>query len=229
MKNSKEEISEVRENKINDLKELRETRISFSIILKLAILGFLSGAILGQIIDIAYPMNNALHYHYPIWEIESLGIEICWWIPILYGTAGMILAVSHPLLDRWTNQKPRGGFNPSWLFTTLCIGVFVVQWFMAPYLSSIGVSNALLFPITIIGGLLVWYFFDRTDGGLFMCILTAICGPLVEITLINVFSLYNYTNPDVFAIPLWILGAYICGAPGNANLGRKYFAYLQKE
>ena len=191
-------------------------------------MGFLSGAALGQAIDIAYPMNGALDYYWPIWEVASLGIEVCWWIPILYGIAGAILVVGFPLFDRRTRQKPRGGFNPSWRFTFASIGVFVVFWWMGPYLHSLGVPNVGIFFFTVPTALLVWWVFDNTRGGLFMCLLTATIGPLIEITLINGFNLYSYTTPDIFGIPLWILGAYLCGSPANGNLGRKYLAFLQR-
>lgn len=198
------------------------------ILLCLAGMGFLSGAVLGQIIDIAYPMNGALHYHFPTWEWASLGIEVCWWIPLLYGTAGAILVVTYPLFDRKRKQTPRGGLNPSWRFTLATIGVFIVQWWMGPYLHSLGVLNIGIFFFTVPTALVVWWLFDNTGGGLFMCLLTAFLGPLIEITLINGFNLYSYTTPDVFGIPLWILGAYMCGAPANGNLGRKYLAFLER-
>ena len=203
-------------------------KLSVFIMIRLAILGFLSGGLLGQVIDIAYPMNGALHYHLPTWQIASIGIEICWWIPLLYGTAGMILVIGFTMFDRLTGQKPRGGYNPSWKFTFASIGVFIIQWWMGPFLFNMGVSNIWLLVFTVPTGILVWWIFDNTKGGLFMCLLTAILGPMIEITLINVFSLYSYTIPDIFGIPLWILGAYICGSPANGNLGRKYIAFLTR-
>jgi hypothetical protein len=212
------------EQKSNALSE--KPPLTLSILLRLAGLGFTSGLLVGEIIDIAYPINGALDYFSPTWVIPSLGIELCWWIAILYGIAGMILAVSYPLFDRWKNQKPHGGLNPSWRFVLVALACFLVQWFTGPFLYRIGVPNIGVLFFTVPTGLLVWWVFDGTKGGLFMCILTAVCGPLVEITMINGFHLYSYTSPDIFGIPLWITGAYICGAPVNGLLGRKYLAFL---
>ncbi|NVM29520.1 MAG: hypothetical protein HWN65_11830 [Candidatus Helarchaeota archaeon] len=220
--------SEGRDDTKSTTEALEKGALSLRILLCLAGMGFLSGAALGQAIDIAYPMNGALHYHWPTWEWASLGIEICWWIPLLYGTAGAILVVTYPLFDRRRRQKPRGGLNPSWGFTLGNIGIFVVQWWMGPYLHSLGVPTVGIFFFTVPTALLVWWVFDNTGGGLLMCLVTATIGPMIEITLINGFNLYSYTSPDVFGIPLWILGAYMCGAPANGNLGRKYLAFLER-
>jgi hypothetical protein len=205
----------------------------------LAILGFISGSIVGQLIDNAYPISGALHYHDPKLILPFFGVvlEFVWWIPILYGTAGTIIVVlitllsklfnrqSDSFLDKWIRRKPRGGYNPSWVFTISSILVFVVQWFLGCQLSNF-ISNSWLFAVLVLWGLLIWWIFDGTDAGLVLCIITAILGPLLEMTLINVFGLYHYTNPDYFGVPLWFIGHYIGGTPGNMNLARKYLTYL---
>ncbi len=203
-------------------------KMTISIMLRLVGLAFISGALLGQAIDFAYPMFGALHYHDPTIQIPSLGIEFCWWIPILYGTAGVILMLGYVLFDRWTHQKPRGGFNPRWRFVLAGIGLFALQFYGGPFLYGIGVPNFWLFFITVSTGLLVWWVFDRTYGGLFMLFLVATIGPLLEFTMINVLNLYHYSGPDIVGLPLWIIGAYMCGAAPNGILARKYLVYLQK-
>ncbi len=207
--------------------ESQNAALSFSIIIKMAGLGFLAGSIIGQLIDPAFTMSGSLHYHWPTFEIKSLNIEFCWWIMVLYGIAGMILAVAHPILDRITRQEPAGGFNPSWTFVLICFIFFLVHWFMGPFLSQAGISKILLLVILVVMALLVWWFFDRTKGGLLMLCLMAFSGTAIEIILINVFNLYHYTDPDVFGIPLWILGPYMCGSPINGNLGRKFLYMVQ--
>jgi hypothetical protein len=201
--------------------------LTIPILLKLAGMGFLSGAVVGQLVDFAYPLSNSLHYHRPTWKLEGTGLEVCWWIPILYGIAGLILVIGHPLLDRRTGQEPRGGFNPSWGFTFLSIIYFIAQFYAGPFMSGAGMSHAWVFAFTMTTGLFAWWLFDRTKGGMFMLALTMVCGPMLELVMINVLDLYHYTRPDVFGIPIWFIGAYICGCPANGNLGRKYLAYLQ--
>lgn len=69
--------------------------------------------------------------------------------------------------------------------------------------------------------------FDGTLQGLGMACLTAVCGPVIEIILINGFHLYAYSQPDIFGIPLWIPWVYFCGAPAVGNLGRKFWSELK--
>ena len=65
--------------------------------------------------------------------------------------------------------------------------------------------------ILCVWGVLTWYLFDGTSQGLFMASLTAVAGPVAEISLINVLHLYEYSHPDVFGIPAWIPWVYFCG------------------
>ena len=201
-------------------------------------MGFLSGMIIGQSIDNAYPMNDALHYHNPYFSIPSIGFELVWFIPLLYGTAGALIVGLITVLNKLLNKEsesetvgklpqiPRGGFNPSWGFTIASIIVFVLQWFLGCYLTHF-VSNVWLFVILVVWGLIIWWIFDQTLVGLILCLFTACLGMTLEFMFVNIFDLYHYTNPDAFGLPIWIAGHYIGGTPANMNLGRKYLTYLQ--
>ncbi len=200
-------------------------------------LGALSGSIVGQAIDNAYSMNDALHYHNPYFSIPSIGFELVWWIPFLYAAAGALIVILITLFNKLLNredpteavlglpQEPRGGFNPKWGFTSVSIIVFVVHWLLGCYLTHF-ISNAWLLVILVLWGLLIWWIFDRTAAGLILCVMTACLGMVIEITFINVFGLYHYTHPDFLGIPFWVAGHYIAGTPANMNLGRKYLAFL---
>lgn len=163
---------------------------------------------------------------------------MCRWVPLLFGLAGIILGVSHPLLDAWQAQRggkqPRGGSKPSWSFVLAAIALFVLQY---------GASGALEQPLlghTLVGGIPVldaflfataaahWAVFDGTRQGLFMAGLTAVAGPAVEMALINILHLYSYTHPVFLGTPSWIAWVYACGGPAVGNLGRKVSSTLLK-
>ena len=42
--------------------------LSASILVRLEATALLSGIILGQLIDFAYPLSNSLHYHKMVWK-----------------------------------------------------------------------------------------------------------------------------------------------------------------
>lgn len=118
----------------------------------------------------------------------------------MFSLAGIIIGLMQPLLDAWQLEQggdiPRGGTNPSWPFVLTAIALFVLQY------AASGALEQPLLDTTLPGGLpaldcllaasgiALWAAFDGTRQGLFMASLTAVCGPAVEITLINVFHLY---------------------------------------
>ena len=208
--------------------ELFQGKLTLSMMLRLILVAFVLGAVIGQIIDISYPIFGALDYHYPTIEIPALGIEIYWVITVLYGVAGVILWVGYILLLRWTKEIPRGGFNPKWGFMLAGIACFIVQFWLGPFLSGSGVNNIWIFVFMISTAFLVWWAFDRTKAGLIMLFVAGSCGPLAEFTMINVLNLYHYTRPDIFGLPLWFIGAYMMGAAPNGMVARKYLIHLQK-
>ena len=62
-----------------------------------------------------------------------------------------------------------------------------------------------------------------------MAALTSLCGPLIEICLINAVHLYRYSRPSYFEIPNWIGFVYFCGGPAVGNLGRVVYSSLLEE
>eukprot|EP00850_Spirogloea_muscicola_P007975 SM000041S15534 [mRNA] locus=s41:652036:654112:- [translate_table: standard] len=112
---------------------------------------FGAGAVLGPLLDGQHSSHNVLHYAHPqarkvpcpaprvslarymvSIQVLSIGtcfhLETCWWVPLLFGVAAVILGLSHPLLDRTRifegfgtldsmfASSPMGGKAPSWLF-----------------------------------------------------------------------------------------------------------------
>ncbi len=216
---------------MNDEKDnfLLQGELTPSIMLRFILLAFVLGVLIGQAIDFAYPLFGALNYHNPIIYIPSLRIEITWFIPLLYGVAGVVLWVGYLLLLRWTKEKPRGGSNPKWGFVLTCIACFVIQFYVGPLLSGLGLPNIWILVFMFSTAFLSWWIFDRTKAGLIMLFIAGSVGPLTELFMINILNLYHYTRPDILGVPLWFIGAYMMGVAPNGSLGRKYFVYLQKQ
>lgn len=197
-----------------------------------AVMG-LASAILGPLCDGQHSAHGVLHYADPVHLtlLGALTLETCWWVPLLFGAAGVILGVAHPLLDAWLPEsRPRWGTDPSWAVVVLGIAVFVLQYAASGILEpQLGHS---LGPLPALDALLAgvawahWAAFDGTRQGLFMACLTAVAGPAVEVGLINGLHLYHYTHAQAAGIPLWIPWVYFCGAPAVGNLGRRVSAEL---
>eukprot|EP00850_Spirogloea_muscicola_P009641 SM000054S18127 [mRNA] locus=s54:753473:755547:+ [translate_table: standard] len=182
------------------------------------------------------------HTHVHAHHLQELSIgtafhlETCWWVPLLFGVAAVILGLSHPLLDRTRMlegfrtldfmfaSSPMGGKAPSWLFVNAGISSFTWQYALSGVLAEAsGGSDPSLGACLFLFAVAQWATYDHTKGGLLMAILCAIGGPSLEIVLINVGGLYSYTHPDILGIPLWIPWVYFAGAPAVGNLGRRVF------
>ena len=196
-----------------------------------AILMASASAVLGPLCDNLHSQYHVLTYRHPSISIPDV-FETTWWTPILFGTAGIILGIGVPLLDQvFSSSSPlpsppsSSPQPPSWFLVHLCISAFVLQYFLSALLDS---SNSPYID-TILGAtaLSTWLFFDRSPAGLCMSLLTAVCGPAIEVVLISKFHLYEYTHADVFdCIPHWIGFTYFAGGPAVGNLGRRTLADL---
>ncbi|PRW59962.1 white-brown complex 30 [Chlorella sorokiniana] len=194
-------------------------------------------AILGPLCDGQHSSHDVLHYVAPSHlSLGAFELETCWWVPAMFALAGIIIGLGTPLLDAWQldqgGDAPRGGTDPSWPFVFTAIALFVLQY------AASGALEQPLLDVTLPGGLpaldcllaatgvALWAAFDGTRQGLFMAALTAVCGPAVEITLINVFHLYAYTHTQWLGVPLWIPWVYFAGSPAVGNLARRVSSTL---
>lgn len=77
----------------------------------------------GMPVPLASPRLTPQHPTHRRWN--------CRWVPLMFGLAGVILGVSHPILDAWAAQRggaaPRGGADPSWSWVLAGIACFVLQ------------------------------------------------------------------------------------------------------
>lgn len=162
----------------------------------------------------------------------------CRWVPVLFAVAGVILGVSHPLLDAWQLRRggaqPRGGVAPSWPFVLAAVALFVLQYGASGALEQPLLGQTLpggvpaLDAVLLAAGIGLWWGFDATPQGLAMACLTAAAGPAVEVGLIQGLHLYSYTHPAVAGVPTWIPWVYFAGGPAVGSLGRRVSASLMK-
>lgn len=99
-------------------------------------------------------------------------LESCWWVPLLFGGAAVVLGVGHPLLDSivqsaqapsqlptvlrsqeskeevptstsFLQKEPTGGYAPSWSFVLVSIALFAVQYDLSGVLAEKASSGEL--------------------------------------------------------------------------------------
>lgn len=188
---------------------------------------------------------------------ETGVFETAWWVPLLFGGAGVVIGLGHTLGDTLrlrAGAKDEAVVNdapPLAEFVEKCPGVPASTWEPAPLVVCAAVAAFALqyscsgylattvdpaFPdmprwgvdvVLATWGLSVWGTFDRTKQGFAMAVLTALAGPAAEIVLINVLGLYHYENPDWAGIPTWIPWVYFCGATAVGLLSRAVRADLR--
>jgi hypothetical protein len=133
---------------------------------------FCASAVLGPLCDGLHSTAGVLHYERPsvLASLQlpggfSWGLETCWWVPLLFGVAGVILGVGTPVLDELSAARRReqrlssGGppgqraagppevpssagadaaavGAPGWPAVLFCIALFVSQYWLSGWLEQ---------------------------------------------------------------------------------------------
>eukprot|EP00747_Dinoflagellata_sp_TGD_P063590 gnl/TRDRNA2_/TRDRNA2_153528_c2_seq1.p1 gnl/TRDRNA2_/TRDRNA2_153528_c2~~gnl/TRDRNA2_/TRDRNA2_153528_c2_seq1.p1 ORF type:complete len:246 (+),score=38.17 gnl/TRDRNA2_/TRDRNA2_153528_c2_seq1:107-739(+) len=196
---------------------------------------WIAAAFLGPVCDGRHSSHDVLHYAADSiagapWLLRAPGsgqilLETCWWVPVAFGGAGVILGAAHPLLDRAWSGGPRE--PPGWPAVFVSILAFVACYDFSGQLAEAaalqgGPHDWLALDVPLLACAVATFFvFERSPGGLFMMFLLATIGPAVEIGLINKLHLYAYMHPDFAGVPSWISWVYAAGGPANGALGRQ--------
>jgi hypothetical protein len=142
---------------------------------------------------------------------------MAWWTPLLFGASvgigGPIYAVGVRLI---AGSRPR---RPPPPVRDLAVGfaIFGVLYFGSGYLPA---SNGVKLAILLCGAVVLFGWLDRTGAGAIMTLVTAVTGPLVEITLVHL-GTFVHLQPDFAGIPMWLPGLYLCAGPTLGQIARR--------
>lgn len=117
-----------------------------------------------------------------------------------------------------TNDEVR---CPSWPKVLYGISLFSGQYYLSGLLDHSLVGSAQIDVVMKSVAAIGFVLLDRSRAGFALAAATAIGGPVAEIFLINIPTLYSYSHPDVLGIPIWIGWVYFLGAPAVGNLARR--------
>lgn len=176
--------------------------------LKLSLILFLIGAILGPTMDGFHTHSDTLFYPH-VWMLM-----MDWWVPLLFGAAGIAVGLSHLDLDRRLNKSYP---DLTWIHVAFAVASFAAIYFISGFL-KIDETRKLVLLYTL--AFLVWYIYDKTYSGFILAIVTSLIGSFVEGSLISMDWFY-YTRPDFFGVPYWLPALYIAASVSVGNLARK--------
>ncbi len=174
------------------------------------ILLFVCGGILGSLCDLFHVSNYITGYRSPYILAQA------WWVPLIFGTATLAIALSHVYFDQ-IFKRPK--YNLKWTKVLYGIIAFIFMYFISAYWPASSHSKIILLAFA---ATTIWYIFDKTVGGLVYAIITAIIGSAVEISLVQS-GAFHYTQPEFYGIVYWLPFLYIAGSVVVGNVGRVMF------
>ena len=176
---------------------------------------FLLGAILGSALD-AFHTSSGVE-RYPIPALFGLA----WWVPLLFGSAAVVIGCSHPLADPLLHNRrpPR----------RIWISLAALGWLVLAYL----VTASFLDSLAKAGLLAVLYFnFWLLSGGgwqnLVLSLVTAITGTLIEMILVAA-GAFSYLHPDFIGVPYWLPCMYACASLAVGDVGRSLLFFFRRQ
>lgn len=169
---------------------------------------FLTGATLGTVLDAFHVFSGVERYASP----ALLGVA--WWVPLLFGSAAVVIGYSHPLLDPLLHHRR---------FRSLFSSLLGLIWLLVVYLFSASFFDTLTKTLLIA---LVYCNFWLLAGSdwqnLLFSVVTAITGTLIEMILVAA-GAFTYLHPDILGVPYWLPGIYACASLAVGDLGRSLF------
>lgn len=172
---------------------------------------WLLGAVVVAFFDGFHTHSGTTRYAAPvIWQMA-------WWTPLLFGASvgigGPIYAIG---VRRIGASRPRRPPPPA---RDLGIGfaIFGVLYFASGYLPA---SNGVKLAVLLCGAAVLFGWLDRTGAGAIMALVTAVTGPLVEITLVRL-GTFAHLQPDFAGIPMWLPALYLCAGPTLGQIARR--------
>jgi len=178
---------------------------------------FITGFCLGPIGDYFHVQTETTGYPLDRYAYYFFGLP--YWVPLIFGMAAVAVGLSHPWLDQILPGDPSrpGARNGSWALG----GVLI---FLALYVASgllpgpAGSANDALMGML---ALMVWAMLDRTWQGIFLGIVTALSGTLVEILMVQADLFFYHPGRDnLFGVPSWLPWLYFAASVTLGNFGR---------
>jgi hypothetical protein len=164
------------------------TREAFSRLLG----AFVLGASLGTGLDAIHAYGDVEDY-----SNEVLG-RLAWFVPLEFGLAGIVSAVAVAVLERTAGP----GRPPPWKAWERARELPLLAGLYVTSVAANG-SGAVLFALALAVVLATRLALVRTPGDWAFALAAAVAGPVAE-AAIHALGAFDYTEPDVLGLPLWL-------------------------
>lgn len=200
-----------------------------------------AGAALGPFLDSYHSAFGVLQYRHPItvqlWGSQEYpGLTTAWWVPELFGLAGLLIGWLYVMLDvvpLGMNGAFSDSKNPSVPKILLGISFFTFQYWLSGLLFRLEITRTIILVIMSLLAAAGFSILDRSKSGFIVSTATALGGPLIEAGLIFLtrkgWFEYGYQYLDLGEtglFPLWIIPVYFLGGPAVGNLARGVWKFL---
>ena len=152
---------------------------------------FCLGAVLGTLLDGIHVYGDVESYPDPL-----LG-RWAWFVPLEFGLAGALAGALIPALERVAGPPS----PPRWPFG---VRVAELALIVAAYLSTVVLDEA---PVLVTAGLIalvaIRLTFRPVEGDWLYALIGAVAGPVIEAG-ISAAGAFDYADPDVAGIPMWL-------------------------
>ena len=189
-----------------------------SFFFKIVLLFFL-GAVFGSLGDLCHVHSGTEGY--PALYPALPGVGLPFWVPLLFGSANVAIALSHTWADKiigptHLNQRP-GMKSPKTIAAALAL--LLITWAASGFvpLPTGGAKDVMMLAVAFV----MWITFDRTWQGLFLGSATAVLGTAFEINLVrNEIFFYLSPSANFFGVPSWLPLLYFSASIAVGNLSR---------
>ncbi len=176
---------------------------------KFLLLSFIVGAIAGTTGDFVHVITHTDGYPAPgpFPFLPLLPVKMPVWVPFLFGSAVMLMAVSHKLAQTYYHPRMEGNKLVSFFAPFLFVLLYAMTGFLH---TGTGSWEDVWLAIST---LLVWWFMDRTSTGAGLAVANAIGGTLFEIFLVHVGGFFYYPeHSNLFGVPSWLPWLYVAAS-----------------
>jgi hypothetical protein len=173
--------------------------------IKLLLISFVVGALVGTTGDFVHVTTKTDGYPVPgpFPFIPFLPVSMPVWVPFLFGSAVLLMAVTHKMCAGV--YTPRMASNRNLAYASPVI--FVLVYAMTGYIQAGDGSWQDIWLVVLT--LAIWWWADRTFWGAAFAILNAICGTAFEIFLVHVHGFFYYPDhSNFFGVPSWLPWLY---------------------